>query len=99
MCSLPVSSVQGMSQHDYWSWLPFPSPGDISNPRIKSTSPTSAGEFFTAEPPGKPTCIFFFRFFSMIGYDQILNLVLCAVQQILVVYLFYSGVYLLIPYS
>ena len=30
----------------------------------------------------------------MIGYDQILNLVLCAVQQILVVYLFYIQWYL-----
>ena len=34
-CSLPGSSVQGISQKEYWSGLPFPSPGDLSNPGIK----------------------------------------------------------------
>ena len=33
--------------------------------------------------------IFFFRFFSIIGYYKILNIVPCAIQQVLVVYLFY----------
>ena len=31
----------------------------------------------------------FFRFFSIIGYDKILKIVPCALQQVLVVYLFY----------
>ena len=35
--------------------LPFPSSGDLPNPRIKPTSPALAGGFFTTEPPGK-TC-------------------------------------------
>jgi len=37
--------------------LPFPTPGDLSNPGIKPTSPSSpalAGGFFTPEPLGKP---------------------------------------------
>jgi len=33
--------------------LPFPSPGDLPDPGIKSTSPALAGGFFTAEPWGK----------------------------------------------
>ena len=31
----------GFFRQEYWSELPFPSPGDLSNPRIKSMSPDS----------------------------------------------------------
>ena len=37
--------------------IPFPTPGDLPNPRIKlvsSVSPALAGRFFTTAPPGKP---------------------------------------------
>ena len=34
-CSLPGSSVHGISRPEYWSGLPFPSPGDLPDPRIK----------------------------------------------------------------
>ena len=37
---------------EYWSGLPFPSPGDLSNPGIEPGSP--ALEALTSEPPGKP---------------------------------------------
>ena len=52
-CSPPDSSVHGISQARILE-LPFPSPGDLPNPGIKSMSPTLAGRFFTTEPPGKP---------------------------------------------
>ena len=39
---------------EYYSGLPFPSLGDLSNPGIKPTSPALAGRFFTSELPGKP---------------------------------------------
>ena len=42
------------SRQEYWSRLPFPSPGDIPDPEIKPASPALAGRFFTTEPPGKP---------------------------------------------
>ena len=45
----------GFSRQEYWSSLPFPSPGDLPDPGIKITSPALAGRFFTTEPPGKPT--------------------------------------------
>ena len=31
----------GFSRQEYWSGLPFPSPGDLPNPRIKPVSPAS----------------------------------------------------------
>ena len=34
-CSLPGSSVHGIPRQEYWSGLPFPSPGDLLNPRIR----------------------------------------------------------------
>ena len=44
--------------------------------------------------------IYFFRFCSLIGYYKILNIVPCAIQQVLVVYQFiYGCVYTLIPTS
>ena len=47
----------GLSRQEYWSWLPFPLPGDLPNPWIKPTSPVSpalVGRFFTTETLGKP---------------------------------------------
>ena len=44
----------GSPRQEFWTGLPFPSPGDLLNPGIKPTSPALAGGFFTAEPPGKP---------------------------------------------
>ena len=45
-------------RQEYWNGLPFPSPVDLPDPWIEPVSPLSlfciAGEFFTAEPPGKP---------------------------------------------
>ena len=48
------------SRPEYWSGLPFPPPGDLPDPMIQPTSPTSLaleGRFFITEPPGKPTYI------------------------------------------
>ena len=38
------------SRQEYWSGLPFPSPGDFPDPRIEPVSPALAGGFFTTEP-------------------------------------------------
>ena len=38
-------------RQEYWSGLPFPSPGDLPDPGIKPTSPAMAGRVFTTEPP------------------------------------------------
>ena len=44
----------GFSRQEYWSGLPFPSPGDLPDPGMELRSPALAGGFFTSEPPGKP---------------------------------------------
>ena len=45
--------AHGTSRQKYWSGLPFPSPGDLTNLGIQPTSPEMAGRFFTTEPGGK----------------------------------------------
>ena len=52
--NLPGSSVHGISYTGILEWLPFPSPGNLPDPGIKSASPALAGKFFTTETPGKP---------------------------------------------
>ena len=37
----------GISRQEYWSGLPFPSPGDLPGSGIKPRSPALAGSFFT----------------------------------------------------
>ena len=39
--SLPGSSVREISQQEYWSGLPCPSPGELPNPGIEPLSPSS----------------------------------------------------------
>ena len=38
---------------DYWSGLPFPSPGDLSNPGIEPESPALKADSLLTELPGK----------------------------------------------
>ena len=40
---------------EHWSWLPFPSPGDLPDPGIKPGSPALQADSLPSEPPGKPT--------------------------------------------
>ena len=50
-----ASLSMGFPRQEYWSGLPFPSPGDLPNPGIEPISPALAGGFFTTEPSGKQT--------------------------------------------
>ena len=38
-----------------WSGLPFPSPGDLPDPRIKPRHPAYQANYLLSEPPGKPS--------------------------------------------
>ena len=42
----------GFLRQEYWSRLPFPSPGDLPDPGIEPAALALAGGFFTTEPPG-----------------------------------------------
>ena len=44
----------GFSRQEYWSGLPFLSPGDLPDPGIEPGSPTSRADALTSEPPGNP---------------------------------------------
>jgi len=59
----------GFSRQEYWSGLPFPSPGDLPDPGIKARSPALEADALASEPPGKhqgllrqPFCFFAFVF-------------------------------------
>jgi len=41
------------SRQEYWSGLPFPSPGDLPNPAIEPESPTLQADSLLSELPGK----------------------------------------------
>ena len=43
----------GFSRQEYWSGLPFPSPGNLPNPGIKLSSPALLADSLPTEPPGK----------------------------------------------
>ena len=44
----------GFSRQEHWSSLPFPSPGDLPDPGIKSVSPALQMDSLLTEPAGKP---------------------------------------------
>ena len=45
----------GFARQEYWSGLPFLSPGDLPDPGIEPTSPALASGFFTTDPSGMLT--------------------------------------------
>ena len=44
----------GFSRQEYWSGLPFPSPGDLPDPGIEPGSPALEADASPSELPGKP---------------------------------------------
>ena len=49
------------SRQEYWSGLPFPSPGDLPDPGVEPESPALQADALPPEPPGNPTVIFKMR--------------------------------------
>ena len=49
-----ASPSMGFSRQEYWSGLPFPSPGDLPHPGIEPGSPALEADTLTSEPPGRP---------------------------------------------
>ena len=52
-CQAPLS--MGFPRQEYWSGLPFPPPGDLSDPGIKTLSPALAGIFLPLSYQGTGT--------------------------------------------
>ena len=51
-CQAPPSMA--FSRQEYWSGLPFPSPGDLPNPGVEIGSPTLQADSLPTELPGNP---------------------------------------------
>ena len=51
-CQVPPS--MWFSRQEYWSGMPYPSPGDLPNPGIEPGSLTLQADSLPSEPPGKP---------------------------------------------
>ena len=55
------SSVMGFPRQEYWSGVPFPSPGDLPDPGIEpasAVSPALQVDSLLAEPSEKPLSVF-----------------------------------------
>ena len=61
----PPPSME-FSRQEYWSGLPFPSPGDLPDPGIKLESPAFQADALTSEPPRKPN-----HMFNLIAFPEI----------------------------
>ena len=46
-CSLQGSSIHGVFQEEYWSGLPFASPGDLPDPGMEPGAPALQTDAFT----------------------------------------------------
>ena len=53
--SLSGSPSMGFSRQEYWSGLPFPSPGDLPYPGIEPGSPALQADSLPTEPLGEPS--------------------------------------------
>ena len=51
----PAPWSMEFSRQEYWSGLPFPSPGDF--PGIEPRCPALQGDSLPFEPPGKPSSV------------------------------------------
>ena len=52
--ALQAPLSMGFSRQEYWSGLPFPSPGHLPDPGIKSGFPALQADSLLSELPGKP---------------------------------------------
>ena len=56
----PVALSMESSRQEFWSELPFPTPGDLLSPETETAfllSPALAGGFFATVPPGKSSLV------------------------------------------
>ena len=56
--SPPGSYAMEFPKLEYWSGLPFPSPGSLPNPGIEHVPPALAGEFFPLSHLGSPSILY-----------------------------------------
>ena len=56
----------GFSRQEYWSGLPFPSPGDLPDPTIEPGSPTLQADALPSEPQVTiNACVYLWSFYPV----------------------------------
>ena len=62
----PPGLIMGFPRQEYWSGLPFPSPGDLCHSGIEPMSPALQMDFLSTEPPGNRDimCLNLFKIFK-----------------------------------
>ena len=60
----------GFPRQEYWSRLPFPSPGDLPDPGIKPASPELQVDSFPLRHQGSPTHTYTQKYFSLEVADR-----------------------------
>ena len=56
-CSLQAPLCMGFSRQEYWSGLPFPSPGDLPDPGIEPQFPTLQADLYCPSHQGSPVFV------------------------------------------
>ena len=69
------------SRQEYWTGLPFLSPGDLPDSGIEPGSPALAGRFFTFELPAKPLV----KTYSHLYKTSIGNVSSCELSTFLII--------------
>ena len=59
-----ASLSMGFSGQEYWSGLPFPSPGDLPDPGIEPRSPALQADALPSESPGMLNVVVFKPFYG-----------------------------------
>ena len=89
-CSPPVTSVHGILRQEYWSGLPFPSPGYLPDPGFESRSPALGAQNLSHWTIRDiPICLFLVCFISketgaQKGHDIVPSLTVHNWQKMLV---------------
>ena len=72
-CQAPLSME--LSRQEYCSGLPFPSPGDLSNPEVELRSPALQVDYLLSQSPEKSCVYMYISIF--VGQNGFRNLLLC----------------------
>ena len=72
----------GFSRQEYWSGLPFPSPGDLPDPGVEPRSPALQADALPSKPPGKSIYIYIYIYYTLLYIKYILLFTLCKSDQV-----------------
>ena len=76
------------SRQEYWSGLPFPSPGNLPKPGIEPGLPALQADSLPAEPPGKPFNQFTFKVIIYMYDPIIIFLIVLGLFSLVMAFLF-----------